>query len=206
MKHHGPAIVNNAYFFSGRSSTSGGICIIVNKSLQFKLIYHKEIIPGKIQALKLNIDDHNVILVNVYGPNNDDGSFFDSLYEFLGENDNEEYIIGGDFNTVINSNIDKFGRIKGSHQKCRDKIISCMESFDLSDAWRVLNPNTRQYTWHSSSKPVIFSRLDYFLVSNSFLNQISKCKIQPGFMSDHSLISLELNLKKKMSAEKDTLK
>ena len=111
-------------FFSGRSSTSGGICIIVNKSLQFKLIYHKEIIPGKIQALKLNIDDHNVILVNVYGPNNDDGSFFDSLYEFLGENDDEEYIIGGDFNTVINSNIDKFGGIKGSHQKCRDKIIS----------------------------------------------------------------------------------
>ena len=70
-----------------------------------------------------------------------------------------------------------------------------MESFDLSDAWRVFNPNTRQYTWHSSSKPVIFSRLDYFLVSNSFLNQISKCKIQPGFMSDHSLVSLELNLK-----------
>ena len=69
-------------FFSGRSSTSGGICIIVNKSLQFKLIYHKEIIPGKIQALKLNIDDHDVILVNVYGPNNDDGSFFDSLYDF----------------------------------------------------------------------------------------------------------------------------
>ena len=52
------------------------VLYIVNKSLQFKLIYHKEIIPGKIQALKLNIDDHNVILINVYGPNNDDGSFF----------------------------------------------------------------------------------------------------------------------------------
>ena len=50
--------------------------------------------------------------------------------------------------------------------------------------------------WHSSSKSVIFSRLDYFLVSNSFLNQISKCSIQPGFMSDHSVISLELKLNK----------
>ena len=41
-----------------------------------------------------------------------------------------------------------------------------------------------------------FSRLDYFLVSYSFLNQIRNYKIQPGFMSDHSLISLDLNLTK----------
>ena len=97
--------------------------------------------------------------------------FFDSLYEFLGENDDEEYIIGGDFNTVINSNIDKFGRIKGSHQICMDKIISCMESFDLSDAWRVLDPNTRQYTWHSSSKPVIFQDLIISLYQIRFLTK-----------------------------------
>ena len=70
-----------------------------------------------------------------------------------------------------------------------------MESFDLADVWRVRNPTLRQYTWHSSSKPVIFSRLDYFLISHSFLNQISSCKIKPGFMSDHSMISMVLNLK-----------
>ena len=78
-------------FFSGRSSTSGGVCILLEKSLQFKLIYHKEIIPGKIQALKLNLDDHDIVLINIYGPNNDDVSFFETLYDFLGENDDEEY-------------------------------------------------------------------------------------------------------------------
>ena len=56
--------------------SSLGVCILVKKSLQFKLINHKEIIPGKIQALKLNIDDHDIVLINVYGPNNDDASFF----------------------------------------------------------------------------------------------------------------------------------
>ena len=104
--------------------------------------------------------------------------------------------IGGDFNTVINSDLDKFGGLKGTHQKCRDRIKACIENYDLVDAWRILNPNSRQYTWHSSSKPVIFSRLDYFLVSNSFLNQISKCTIQPGYMSDHSLTCFALNLNK----------
>ena len=56
---------------------------MVNKSLQFDLIYHKEIIPGKIQALKMNIDYHTIVLINVYDPNNDDVSFFDKLYDFL---------------------------------------------------------------------------------------------------------------------------
>ena len=76
------------------------------------------------------------------------------------------------------------------------QIIASMENFELADAWRVRNPNLREYTWHSTSKPVIFSRLDYFLVSHSFINQISKCKTQPGLRSDHSLISIVLNLNK----------
>ena len=118
------------------------------------------------------------------------------MYDFLGENDDEEYFIGGDFNTVLDSNLDKFGGIAGTHKKCKEKIIAGMESFDLADVWGVRNPTLRQYTWHSSSKPVILSRLDYFLVSHSFLNQISSCKIKPGFMSDHSMISMVLNLNK----------
>ena len=44
-KHH--------IFYSGRSSTGGGVCILVNKTLPFKLIYHKEILPRKIQSMKL---------------------------------------------------------------------------------------------------------------------------------------------------------
>ena len=111
--HYGSANVNIIFSLAEEVTT---VCILVENSLQFKLIYHKEIIPGKIQALKLNIDDHDIVLINVYGPNNDDASFFfETLYDFLGENDEEEYIIGGDFNTVLNSNIDKFGGIKGTH-------------------------------------------------------------------------------------------
>ena len=96
-------------FLSGRSSNSGGVCILVKKSLQFKLIYHNDIIPRKIHALKLNIDDHDVVLTIAFGPNNDHASLFETLFDFLGENDKEEYIIGGDFNTVLNSNLDNFG-------------------------------------------------------------------------------------------------
>ena len=90
--------------------------------------------------------------------------------------------------------LDKFGGIAGSHKKCREQILTIKENFDLADVWRIRNPDLRQYTWHSSSKPIIFSRLDYFLISDSFVNQVNNCKINPGFMSDHSIISMVLTL------------
>ena len=47
-------------------------------------------------------------------------------------------IIGGDFNTFLISNLDKFEGIKGTHQKCRDRIIASIDNFDLAGVWRVL--------------------------------------------------------------------
>ena len=44
--------------------------------------------------------DRNITYINIYGPNNDGKSFFESLNKYLAENEEEEFIIGGDFNTV----------------------------------------------------------------------------------------------------------
>ena len=46
----------------------------------------------------------------------------------------------------------------------------------------------------SSSKPYIFSRLDYFLVSNSIVNSVCDCTIIPGFKSDHSIVTMNIHL------------
>ena len=51
-------------YFCGRSSTIGGSCILLNRALDFTLVYHKEILPGIIQALKINIYDHDMIFLN----------------------------------------------------------------------------------------------------------------------------------------------
>ena len=53
------------------------MCTLVKQSLNLKFIYHKEIIPGKIQAIKLSIGDHDIVFVNIYGPNTDDVAFFE---------------------------------------------------------------------------------------------------------------------------------
>ena len=82
------------FYFSGRSSNSGGICIKADKTLDYNVKEHTEIIPGKLQALRVKLRDRYITYINIYGPNNDDKAFFESSNKFLAENE-EEFIIGG---------------------------------------------------------------------------------------------------------------
>ena len=67
-----------------------------------------------------------------------------------------------------------------------------MQIFNLIDVWRELNPDEKKYTWrkYNDNKQ---SRLDFFLVSSSLLPYIKKADIKPGFCSDHSSITLEID-------------
>ena len=116
------------------------------------------------------------------------------MNKYLADNEEDEFIIGGDFNTVLEPDVDKIGGISITRAKSREIIKTTMESFDRNDIWRLLNNNTMQFTWHSSSKPYIFSRLDYFLVSNSIVNSVCDCTIIPGFKSDHSIVTMNIHL------------
>ncbi len=69
-----------------------------------------------------------------------------------------------------------------------------MSNNELYDIYRVRHPGKKQFTWHSHHRPPIFCRLDYFLISANLLNVVTECGIIPGFLSDHSAITLLLNL------------
>ena len=71
--------------------------------------------------------------------------------------------MGGDLNCHLNPIIDK----RGGHLIQRQAVINTIEllqsELDLHDIWRVKHPTKRNYTW-SPSSPLIFSRLDYWLI------------------------------------------
>ena len=69
-----------------------------------------------------------------------------------------------------------------------------MEQLELEDIWRNTHPNLRRYTWHSNTKPIIQCRLDYFLTNNAINSRTNKCKIRPGFNSDHSAVEIEIKI------------
>ena len=63
----------------------------------------------------------------------------------------------------------------------------------LTDIWRLFNPEARRYTWRQN-QPAIHCRLDFFLVSESSLCDVTHADIVPGFKTDHSMITLNIAL------------
>lgn len=84
----------------------------------------------------------------------------------------ENTILGGDFNCPLNSFLDKKG---GILTPCKSVVtsINCIQGeLDLVDIWRVRNPDTKSYTW-SQNSPMILCRLDYWLISNNLQDLVT---------------------------------
>ena len=88
---------------------------------------------------------------------------------------------------------DKMGGLAKTHHNAQKAVNEICENLDLVDAWRVLNPDARRYTWRQT-KPAIHCRLDFFLISQSLLGNVTLTDILPGFKTDHSMIILKISL------------
>ena len=80
----------------------------------------------------------------------------------------------------------------------RKKIVERIEeiqmTFNLHDIWRVKNPKKKSFTW-SQKSPFIFSRLDYWLISDTLQDLIKNVDIiasQDYSIQDHAAILLHL--------------
>ena len=68
-----------------------------------------------------------------------------------------------------------------------------MDEANLQDIYRIQNPESKQYTWFRYNPTPQFSRLDFFLISNSLVSVIEWCQAMQGFISDHSFIEMDID-------------
>ena len=149
---------------------------------------------GRYIIVKSIIQGEPFILINVYAPNTmkEKLTFFKDLcnsIEGMNISNNDNIIMAGDWNSIQQVKIDKYG---GRELHCNTVVNSMREllgQFDLVDIWRILNPEKRRYTFRQKT-PLILSRLDYYMVSNSLQDNIVKTDIIPSIWSDHSAITL----------------
>ena len=121
-------------------------------------------------------------------------NFLNNLLITLRKNnfdEDENIIIGGDFNCPPNPILDKKGGLLIPRKSVVTTIENLQEELDLVDIWRVNNPERKSFTW-SQNSPMIFCRLDYWLISNSLHDLVKTTDIIPSIKTDHTAISLEL--------------
>ena len=177
-------------WFANYNSQSRGVAILIRNHVPISINSSFADPNGRFLILSANLNDTPLLLVNVYGPNNDDPDFFLEVFSRVEQFNYNSILCAGDFNAVISTVLDYQGtRNNHSNAKASDMINTLMEEFNLCDIWRNFHPNLKQFTRHQKI-PKVLSRLDFILVSDNFINNCTQCKILPGIQSDHSVVTL----------------
>ena len=129
----------------------------------------------------------------MYAPNDDEPTFYRKFFNDVLDFRCEDLIIGGDFNLVLDLGKDKKGGRAKTHTESVKVLQIFMAEHNLMDAWRILNPDSFQYTWRRK-KPEVHCRLDFFLVSQGLMCNVTRANISVGYKTDHSLITIKMAL------------
>lgn len=82
----------------------------------------------------------NILLINVYGPNLDTPDVYINLSLKLEElHDYQHIILGGDFNLIMNMNLDS-KNYKNLNKKKTRQEVKLKDLFNLTDMFRQANP------------------------------------------------------------------
>ena len=78
--------MERALLFSGNCSNKNGISILIDSNVNCDIKQYTDITPGRVQALEINVDEKQITILNIYGPNNDDISVFNDLLTYMNNN------------------------------------------------------------------------------------------------------------------------
>ena len=183
-------------FFSHGTSAKKGVCIMFSKEYDINVVNQYSDDEGRFVILDVERNGVTYTIANLYAPTRnyekEQIDVFQSFIEHIGKCNQENIVIGGDFNVYLNPRLDKLDNMpdKPDNVHYRHEILSYLEVNNMVDIWRTLNPDKRFFTWNRGGKR---SRLDYFFTSEHMLNFVSRADILPGHQSDHSLLMLCFN-------------
>lgn len=186
--------------------------LIYSKVKPLKVTYGNILEEYDNEGRTITLEFEKFYLVNVYVPNVKRGlermesrmRFEDLFRKYLKKLDEKKpVIVCGDFN-VAHEEIDicnakqNIGNAGFTYEE-RTKFTELLNS-GFTDTFRHFNPDlTGAYTWWSYMPGVrdrnIGWRIDYFIVSNRFINNVKKTKIYRDILgSDHCPIGLEITI------------
>jgi exonuclease III len=206
---------NRAYEFYHNSTSNGrGVAILI--AMEINTVVNREWRDQaeNVLIMDVSLNGCNVTLGSIYGPNNTGREFYRFIYGVLGETAGSFTVIGGDWNTVLDPqpvqyNIDIINMAAIPNAVNSGLLREMCNHHNLSDPFRVLYPNKKDYTYSPFSDiRRNRSRLDFFLISNNLIPSVDHCLISPSVLCvqfDHKNISLSLNYKTDLVPKKKKL-
>lgn len=179
-------------YHCSNTNHSSGQMIMCRKHLP----YETECITASHRILIINIkfEKDSLFVINAYGPNNKNEkyNFFKQLQTEIEKLPHRNWILCGDFNTVLDNDLDI---ISGGQHHEQDiglfqKLVQDVQSTDL---WRVSHGDAKDFTW-SRKTPFIARRLDFIFVPDEYIDKCAQCEIVSMAQTDHRLVYMKYRL------------
>ena len=147
------------------------------------------------QTVTINIDtDENsrLILANIYAPlwgtwQIERKSFFFKLENTLRDLNCENIILGGDFNCVLNKELDRSHAVTYQEQSS-NSLKHLLAELKLEDGWRLHNPDEQVFTHHSHLGSA--SHIDHIYTSRILRNSVWNTEITDALQASREQCSL----------------
>lgn len=177
-------------FYSSGSQLSKGEIILISKHFKGKVTQEQS--RSRVLIISCETENLAFTVANIYAPNvsSEKIRFFKSLQTLLKEFESRELLVMGDFNTTIDSNFDN---ISGNPhaEKERDSLKETLKKLNLTDIWRALNEERKEFTW-CRYNPFIARRIDYCFLSEDIVSRCVSCNILTVPHTDHRGVVTEL--------------
>jgi exonuclease III len=193
--------------YHNATSNKRGVGILISQSLQYTVIQEIKDANNNILILRLNVCGSEIIVASIYGPNSNDKAFFTDLRQFLITYEDKPIICAGDWNATYSTqdgpgNIDIINMPNPPSLLRSQWLAEICELCNLSDPFRVLHYNKKEFTFVPRAGTCNRSRLDFFLISDKLLTICNQCSISASLQSDlfdHKSINLSFCKKKIIS-------
>ena len=127
---------------------SRGCAILFKNSFEFNLGQKSLDINGNYAITEVILPENfSFVIGSIYAPNQDNPKFIKDLQSVIEDYNNPNIIVGGDWNSTRNYALDNLNYLSQNHPRTTREITSFMETLNLTDGWRVNNPNLKRYTW-----------------------------------------------------------
>ena len=182
--------------FSHGTNHSKGVLVLITQNIGFKIEQTVVDGEGRYIFLKGEVQGVKVLLCNVYFPTKDKErlqvEFLVKLDKVMFDLEVRDHVIllGGDFNTIMNCELDYLGLNTVFKVKVRDLLVNFLSKYDLIDIWRKRNAQERQFTFRQKW-PVVQSRLDYWFISSKLEKLVCVSDMLISITPDHSGIRIK---------------
>ena len=175
------------------TNASRGVMILINSNFSCDVGQIITDPDGNFVIMELKVLDKKITLASIYGPNEDKPQFYRNLKQKISDFGNDKVIICGDWNLVLNPDVDTENYRHINNPTARQEVLKFIDNDNYIDIYRFINDD-KGFTWRRLNPEKKQARLDYFLISEETFEFTNDCKIVSGYRTDHSGITLKLKL------------